>query len=442
MGDPSTVAKLPAAETRVPTIGSSTARSWFALTALCIAYVFNAADRQLLAILQEPIKAEFSLSDTEVGLLGLAFGLAHAAGSFPLAALADRGWIRRVVLLTLGAWSTLTIACGAASSCLALALARGGVAVGEAGCAPAAHALIARSFPAKFKATALSLLFAAGIVGAAVAFGVGGWIGENWGWRYAFYALGGAGLLCLPIVALGLGRAAHDGGQTVRASGSDRGQFARVARLYWRLGTLRYLSVAACFNAAAGYGSTQWMGSFLVRVHEMSLSEAGSSILAGSMIGGVIGTLMSGKIADSLQSRSERAYSFLPCLMFSAGLPLLAWLAYSATPGPAIIAFAGSSFVAIGTQPPIFGMVQRLAPEDGRAMAAAFLILLINLVGLGGGPLIFGFVSEMLSASNGADSLRGAFLAGGVAYACAAFFALLATLHVKRDLAALEMRAD
>ncbi len=441
MRGPSTVAKLPAVETRAPTIGSSTARSWLALTALCIAYVFNAADRQLLAILQEPIKAEFSLSDTEIGLLGLIFGLAYAVGSFPLAALADRGWIRRVVLLTLGAWSALTIACGAAGSFLALALARGGVAVGEAGCAPAAHALIARSFPAKFKATALSLLFSAGIAGAAVAFGVGGWIGENWGWRYAFYALGGAGLLCLPIVALGLGCAAQDG-QVVRTPGSDRGQLARVARLYWRLGTLRYLSVAACFNAAAGYGSTQWMGSFLVRVHEMSLSEAGSSILAGSMIGGVIGTLMSGKIADSLQSRSERAYAFLPCLMFSAGLPLLAWLAYSATPGPAIVAFAGASFVAIGTQPPIFAMVQRLAPEDGRAMAAAFLILLINLVGLGGGPLMFGFVSEMLSASSGADSLRGAFLAGGVAYACAAFFALLATLHVKRDLAAFEAWTD
>ncbi len=174
-------------------------QSWYALGLLFIVYVFNFIDRSILAILNQPIKDDLGVSDTEMGLLGgIAFAIFYTLLGIPIARLADRGVRRNVLAVCLALWSAMTAVCGFAVSFVQLLLARIGVAVGEAGGSPPAHSMIADLFPPRTRATALSI-YALGIpVGVMIGNLAGGWINQAFDWRTAFMMVG------LPGVALAL----------------------------------------------------------------------------------------------------------------------------------------------------------------------------------------------------------------------------------------------
>src|SRR5262245_25725483 len=172
----------------MPAEPASPAYARYVLGLLFVVNVFNFVDRQILAILLEPIKAELGASDSEMGFLtGLAFALFYTVAGIPIARLADRGSRRTVIAVGLALWSGMTAVSGLVRSFGQLALARIGVGVGEAACSPPAHSLLADYFPPERRATALAI-YAMGIhVGILFGFLVGGWMNELFGWRYAFF---------------------------------------------------------------------------------------------------------------------------------------------------------------------------------------------------------------------------------------------------------------
>jgi len=164
------------------------------LAILLLAYIFNFIDRQILGVLAVPIKAEFGLSDTALGNLGVAFGIFYATIAIPIAWLADRRSRVTIVAVSIGLWSLFTAACGLAGSYTQLILARMGVAVGEAGGIAPSYALISDYFPKARRARALAF-FSLGIpIGSALGIFFGGWLVSHLSWRAAFLIVGLAGL--------------------------------------------------------------------------------------------------------------------------------------------------------------------------------------------------------------------------------------------------------
>src|SRR5210317_1499041 len=168
----------------------------YGLFMLTIVYAFNFVDRQILVILQEPIKAEMGLSDAQLGLLtGFSFALVYVTAGIPIAYWADRGNRRNIVSMALAVWSGMTALSGFVQNYAQLLLARVGVGIGEAGGSPPAHSMISDYFEPERRGTALSIYSMGIYIGILIGFALGGVIAQNFGWRMAFLVVGIPGVL-------------------------------------------------------------------------------------------------------------------------------------------------------------------------------------------------------------------------------------------------------
>src|SRR5277367_1862603 len=178
-----------------PVRSSNTYRN-YVLGMLTLVYVFNFVDRQLLVILQESIKKELHLSDTQLGLLsGFTFAIFYVTLGIPIARFADKRNRRNIVAMSLSLWSIMTALSGTARNFFQLLLARIGVGVGEAGGSPPAHAMISDYFPPEKRSTALSVYSTGIYIGILIGFLMGGYLNQHLGWRTAFFVLGIPGIL-------------------------------------------------------------------------------------------------------------------------------------------------------------------------------------------------------------------------------------------------------
>jgi predicted MFS family arabinose efflux permease len=405
---------------------------WTLLLAVSAAYFLSLADRQLLAILQEPIKNDLRLLDTHLGFLSLLFALAYAFASFPLAHLVDRGRVSGTVIGTLGVWSAFTMLCGVATSFAVLAIGRAGVALGEAGCAPAGHALISARFPVHERARALSILSEAAVLGSAAAYGGGGILEQRYGWRTTFLILGAAGIAIIPILHFIL----RGESRTAPAASSHGFGLFRVAGEFWRLLSLRYLTLTMILSAIGGYGMTQWIGSFLVRVHDLPVADAGWRMLVGTAVSGIIGVLLAGFMSDRAGARDARAYAAVPAVLMALSVPMALLLSYSSTATIATITYSWCAAATVACAPPIFAVVQRLAPPTARGMAAALIIFMTNVAGLGVGPVLLGMISDLLTSAGYSESLRQTFITSAILFAASALMAVRAAFALPGDIAA------
>jgi MFS family permease len=173
------------------------------LVMLTIVYAFNFIDRQILVILQEPIKADMALSDAQLGLLsGFTFAVIYVTAGIPIAFWADRSNRRNIVALALAVWSGMTALSGLVQNYGQLLLARVGVGLGEAGGSPPAHSMISDYFPPRQRATALSFYSSGIYVGILLGYAFGGVLAEAFGWRAAFLVVGLPGVLFAVILLL------------------------------------------------------------------------------------------------------------------------------------------------------------------------------------------------------------------------------------------------
>lgn len=390
---------------------ASTGARYYAVGLLTVVYTFNFIDRQLLAILQESIKAELLLSDSQLGLLtGFAFALFYVSAGIPIARWADKGNRRNIVSLAVGTWSFMTAVSGLVGNYAQLLVARIGVGIGEAGGSPPAHSIISDIFPPEKRASAFALYSTGVNIGILFGFLFGGWLNEIFGWRVAFMVVGIPGILIALLVRFTLREPIRGLSESRDVSEQTSSSVGDIVRLLWSRKTFRHLAFGAALNAFAGYSTASWTASFMIRSHDMTTGELGTW-LAGIMgIGGAIGVLLGGFIAEKLAVKDVRWYLWTPTIagiisvpfmvaVYLANGPYIA-LTLSIIPGLLSNVYLGNGLA----------MTHGMVGLRMRAMASAVLFFVLNLIGLGLGPWAVGFLSDSLEPTLGPESLRTAML--------------------------------
>ena len=372
--------------------------------------VLNFVDRQILSILLEAIKEDLAFSDVQLGLLsGTLFAVFYSIVGIPVARLADR-WDRgKIVSIALFLWSVMTMLSGLATSFLHLALARIGVAVGESGVAPASHSLIADRFTTN-RATALSVYSIGGIFGAFLALSVGGWISDNYGWRIAFFVAGLPGVLLAFAAAFLIKdfRESEAFSKGMFMTEPGKPTLVQGVKLLWAIKAWRYAAIATAFTHVASLAIGAFLASFMIRSFELSAADTGliMAVVIGSCA--TTGSLGGGIIADKLSAKwGIQWMSWTLTLAFVVG-GLLTPLLFMSTDLRLFVVLLAPYFLFISASGGVqFAIAQSLVGSSMRATSSAVLILMINLFGLGIGPVFLGFISDQIG---GADSLRYAML--------------------------------
>lgn len=396
-------------------------RTHLSLALLALVYIFAYIDRQVIAILIEPIKSEFGASDSQIGLLtGLAFGLLYAALGVPVGKLADRYNRRAIVAVACGLWSLATIACGFAGHFWQLLLARMSVAVGEAGGMAPSISLVSDLYPPKQRSLMISLFMMGPHFGVLIGLALGGWIAQHYGWRATFIWFGAPGLL-LAVLVFWLVREPRRGGFESAAAVAQmqlqpaESLWTQVRRLL-AITAFRRLAFACGLAGVAGYAYAVWTPSFLVRTHGMSIAQAGLLFGVASGVGAVAGALSSGWLCDRLVIRDVRWQLGLPMLGVIASIPCAIaffvwpttghWMLGSLQVPHALVFALVFAFFASWWPSLSYSATSHMVGSHERSVAAALLNFFVTLFGVGAGPLVTGMVSDLLFPLFGVQALR------------------------------------
>ena len=406
----------------------------YVLGILVIVYTFNFIDRQILSILLESIKNDLNLSDTSLGLLsGFAFALFYATLGIPIAKYADFGNRRNLISLAIGIWSFMTALSGLAQNFFHLLIARIGVGVGEAGCSPPAHSMISDYFPANIRATAL------GIYSLGIPFGImfglfaGGWINEYFGWRIAFFVVGVPGIL-LAIIFRFTVQEPKRGQAEGRADTKDQPNIIETAKFLLSKKSFRHLAFGASLAAFVGYGAITWLPSFFQRSYGMQTGDVGWYLGLILGIPGGLGIFLGGYLSDYFGSKDVRWCLWIVALAMLITTPLYYMVYLSPTSNTSflwlIIPIAFGNFYQATT----FSQTQGIVELRMRSVAAAILLFIINIIGLGFGPQAVGILSDILSKNYGKESLRYSLMILTTLKLWCAYHYYLAGKYLKYDL--------
>lgn len=401
------------------------------LSVLTLTYAVSFVDRQLLAILQESVKRDLLLSDSQLGLLsGTAFALFYVSFGIPIARLADR-WVRRdVIVISIVAWSSMTAITGFARNFTHLLLARIGVAIGEAGCNPPSYSILTDLYPPHQRASAISFFNTGASWGMLVGFALGGWLEQTFGWRTAFLVVGLPGLLVGILIRVLVPEPPRTDALSTPPQ-SFRSGFKFLAARPIMLPMITGIA----FAGIASYGSIIWTASFLIRVQEVSTMQAGFYLAVTLGLGAAVGQFGSGVLADRLALRDKRWYLFLPGCIGLLSVPLFA-LGFLGSSGFTAMAWL---FIPLACNAAASGiclsLVNSIAPSSFRATASAIYFFIANGVGLGFGAWLIGWLSDQMVGELGNASLQYALLAViPAASAVAAIFFFVAARHLPGEL--------
>ncbi|WP_176593742.1 MFS transporter [Sphingobium sp. EM0848] len=408
-------------------------QAFYVLALLCLISLLGYYDRYLIAILVESIKHDLGVSDGEVGLLtGFAFAFVYSIMAVPVARYSDGG--RRVLVLgvSLLIWSAMTALCGFASSFAILLVARLGVGMGEAGGIPTTHALVSDTFPARWRATALSATVVIGGIGFMIANAAGGWVADHWGWRAAFLV----GAAPAPLLALLLFT-------TVREPAVSARQAEATPASLWRaVGTLlsRRSYALLCLGMAvatvASSAMLNWIPAFLMRSHGMTAGQVGGSYGLIMGLATIAALLLGGVLGDALSRMNPRWGIRLPALAFCLTAPMTLAFLFTHDLTVALIIAAPMNLVGTVATTPAYALVQRLAGSGNRATATALYLLIVNLFGMGLGPALAGWISDALAERFGPQSLQYALALVSCAYLAGGLLIASGARSVMRDSAA------
>jgi predicted MFS family arabinose efflux permease len=376
---------------------STTHRERGAAFALCILFginLLNFFDRQLLGALGEPIRKEFHLSDTGLGLLGTVFTLIYAVVGLPFGRASDRWYRTRLVAIGAAFWSLMTAASGLAQSYTQLFISRLAVGVGEATCAPASQSLIGDLFPPRQRALAMGVFMIGLPAGIFMAYISAGAIGAAWGWRAAFL------LACVPglvfaILALAISepvRGAFDAAASASHAASVRSPYAAILKLK----TMWWIILSGIFHNFNMYAINAFQTPFLQRFHEMSLREASnvSAISVGAV--GAIGLVAGGWIADRISVKHHNGRLLLsascmalaaPCIFFALNQPKGATAAFMTL----MCIGTMTMFVYYST---VYSAIQDVITPRLRGTAVSIYFCAMYLLGASFGPVATGLLSD------------------------------------------------
>jgi predicted MFS family arabinose efflux permease len=384
------------------------------LGVLLVVYIFNFLDRQIVTILAEPIARDLGLSDTQIGVLtGLSFALLYSTLGLPIARLADRPRTDRVKLIAaaVAVWSVATALCGGARSFLQLATARVFVGIGEAGGTPPAHSLITDVAAPEKRARAFAIYQLGPPIGGLIGMVLGGALAGSVGWRTAFVVVGLPGVI-LALLVLLLRDPRRGGRTSLDAVPLPLGE---ALRQILASKAMRLLLATAGFASFATYGVLIWTTIFFQRSHGLTPAETGLWFGLVNGIGSILGVWLGGQIGDRHRARGNEHLLTIPALAQLLSVPFLLaalvmpdWRLAMVLLFPAIV--LNWLYVA-----PYYSAVQGLVPPATRAVASAAILFMQNLIGLGLGPVLLGFCSDLLKPTYGTESVRYVLFIAGLA---------------------------
>jgi predicted MFS family arabinose efflux permease len=427
--------------------------AWLVLGILCFIYVFNFLDRQLMSILIESIKRDTGFTDTQMGMMtGFYFALFYTVFGVIVGSIADKTSRRNILFAGAFLWSLFTALCGFAKSYPTMLAARVGVGVGEAAGAPPSYSIISDYFPPEKRGLALAL-FSLGVpFGQALGAGFGAALDASVGWRNAFIGIGVAGIIASFILLLVVRepkRGAMDANANVsqaqaEANAAERISFISTIWSFVNRPMLLWAALACGLCSFVGYCALGWNASFLIRVKHITREELAiwyAGMLAISM---GLGTFFSGAIVDWLAKRSRVWYALLPAVAMTLAIPF--WIAYVWAPTweMSVAILAVPTFFTIMYLAPALALVQNSVKPSQRTMSGAILLMVLNIIGLGGGPTMVGILSDMFgkqaaadgleAAAAGAQGLQTAFYWVTPFYLVAVAFLLLQASAIRREL--------
>lgn len=371
---------------------------WYVLGVLTCVYMMHHVDRIVFSLLQEPIKQEFALSDSQLALVsGTVFAIAFGIAGLPLGHLADRTKRKFLLAGIISIWSGLTALASLAMTFNHLLLLRVGIGAAESGSTPTNLSLISDYFKQK-RSTAIGFYMMGTQLGALVGFALTGVIAVNYGWRAALLAAGIPGLFLLILVLLTVREPKRAADSTPVSLTKGLGEILANAPL------VHIIAVTTIANVVAP-GISIWLPSLLMRAGGQDIGWTGLAIGLTTAPIGIIGTIFAGFLAEKIGvSRPDR----MARLMALAGLLYIPAILIAVSGGPWVMlaGFSAHLFLHMCVSTPGYAMSMNMAAPHIRGTTGAVLQVLSNLIGFGVGPLVGGVLSDLLRPQFGDDSLR------------------------------------
>lgn len=385
---------------------------WYVVSVLMLAQTCSFIDRMIMGLLVGPVRQSFGISDTQYSLLaGFAFSVFYAIMGLPLARIADSKSRRALIAIGIVVWSMMTALCGLAKGFWTLFLARVGVGVGEATLSPAAYSIITDYFPKSALAKALSVYTFGVTFGSGLAYIIGGKVvtlvenmgdvtipivGQVHGWQITFFLVGLPGLV---IAALMLTVKEPKRRGALTDTGANKSSGVPVAVLLKFLKSRKMAIgthiIGVSIFVLVIYGINIWGPTYLIRTFDFSRGQAGWVFGIIMMVGGSMGLLTGGVLADRWYARGTKdAYTRVILMSALCMLPAVLLLGFVDNAAIGILCLAIATFFSAFQGGIAGGVLQLMTPNEMRGQVVALYFLFANLVGLGLGPTVVAAITD------------------------------------------------
>lgn len=356
------------------------------LLVLTLIEFINYFDRQVIFPLFSFLKADFNLTDFELGLIGTVFMIVHATGSVPLGILADK-WVRKnIIAMGVAVWSAATFVTGLVQNFTQLLITRGAVGIGEASYAPAATSLIADNFPVEKRARASSIFHLGMFLGGTAGMILAGLIGSSLGWRMCFFLVAIPGLI-LAFTALKIKEKKHDYRIT------DEVNKRTILQLFKTPAYIMTLlsGIMLTFTSSA---IIAWMTQFFIRFHNYSVDQASLTIGLTVIIGGPLGIYSGGYFSDLIYNKYKKPRSLAMAFAFLAATPLMFITLTTTNETLMLVTLVMATYLMTWYYGPMVALIQDIVPGALKATAFAFYLFVVHLIGSTPAPALIGKVSD------------------------------------------------
>ncbi|GAA0485692.1 MFS transporter [Parasphingorhabdus litoris] len=381
---------------------------YYILFVMMLTYMFNITDRMVMSILIEDIKADFVLTDTQIGLLaGTAFTLFYVLLGIPAGRLADRTNRKKMISIAVSLWSLMTALCGVATGFWTLFLARLGVGVGEAGGNPPAISILTNYFQSHELSRAMGIFSIGAVLGPVVGFVAGGLLAETYGWRWTFIILGLPGILLGLLIYLTVrepDRSQFAAGDKEKAETQE--PFATTMASLWKNRVFTRVALANALAVTASYAFAIWLAPILIRNFEIPVSQVGIYLGLAWIIGGVPSMILGGYLTDWLATRNPKWRAWYCAIVVLLALPLLCLCLLTDNLVLALVLYALGYGVHTSTQGPAIAMMQASVSPTERGTASSIASLSATFLGYFIGPAVAGAMSDRLAPDYGTLSLN------------------------------------
>lgn len=423
---------------------ASEARSGGAMAAYTVfllfaANILNYADRALLGIVVDPVKADLALTDTQISIVsGTAFVLFNLVVGIFIARWVDRGNRKRILLCGIALWSAATAATALAQGFWSLGLTRVLVGVGEATCFPVAMSMIADLFVPERRPRTISVFYSSTFIGIIAGSILAGVLAAHHGWRTMFAICGSAGFIAVAVMLVTMREPRRTSDGSIAIADANPGNMAQALGALLRLPGFKALSLGAALAAMGVSVLPVWAPAFLLRSHGVSLADVGALIGPAVGLGGISGSVLMGVMATWIaRKRGGELHGLLvPVFALPIVAPLYALFLLSSSLSVALLSVGAINFLLASAMGPCIAVAVGVALPSMRAVASTLVLVASGVIGGAIAPLLVGALSDALAPSMGAESLRYALAPLAVSPLVASLFLWMSYRQVRGAMAA------